>query len=177
MLLSYRIPGTGMVSRGPACRHPIPKVRFCKRGDRVLNRAVPFSEVLTRVAAPGQIRCLVRHAEVPDTEMVLREELAAQAETPDLFLIRARGISPCAEELGRLVFLKLMPLVIRANGAVLPADLPVLFRILGNILCGVYHDEWCVHRGIIGLLSDWSSDQEEEKKPSGFFDLRLVIRS
>ena len=73
--------------------------------------------------------------------MVLCEELAAGAETPDLFFIRAGGVSPCAEELGRLVFLKMMRPVVWAYRAVLPADLPVLFRILRNILRGINHDE------------------------------------
>ena len=94
-----------------------------------------------RDTEPRKKKYLVRHAEVPDTEMVLCEDLAASTETPDLFLIRARGVSACAEELGRLVFFKGMGLVVRAYGAVLPADLPVLFRILGNIPCGVNHDE------------------------------------
>ena len=73
--------------------------------------------------------------------MVLCEELAARTETPDLFLIRARRVSACAEELGRLVFFKMMTLVVRAYRAVLPADLPVLFCIFGNIPGGVDHDE------------------------------------
>ena len=73
--------------------------------------------------------------------MVLCEELAARTETPDLFLIRARGVSACAEELGRLVFFKVMILVVRAYSAVLPADILVLFGILGNIPGGVNHDE------------------------------------
>jgi hypothetical protein len=73
--------------------------------------------------------------------MVLCEELAARTETPDLFLIRARGVSACTEELGRLVFFKVMILVVRAYGAVLPADLLVLFGILGIILGGIDHDE------------------------------------
>jgi len=85
--------------------------------------------------------CLVRNAEVSDTEMVLCEELAGRTETSDFFFVRARGVSACAEELGRLKFFKGMSLVIRAYCAVLPADLPVLFRILGNIFGGINHNE------------------------------------
>lgn len=83
--------------------------------------------------------------------MVLCEELTGRAETPDLFFIRARGIPACAEEFGWLVFSKGMGLVVRAYGAVLPADLPVLLRIFRNILGGVYHDECVVQCRIIGF--------------------------
>jgi len=83
----------------------------------------------------------VRDAEVPDPEMVLCKELAAHAETPDLFFIRAGGVPACAEEFGRLEILEGMRLVVRAYRAVLPADLPVLFGILGNIFGWIYHDE------------------------------------
>jgi hypothetical protein len=83
----------------------------------------------------------VPDAEVPDAEMVLGEKLAGDTETTDLFLIRARGVSACAEELGRLVFFQGVGLVVRADRAVLPADLPVLFGILNDIFGGIYHDE------------------------------------
>ena len=73
--------------------------------------------------------------------MVLCEELAARAETPDLFLIRARRVPACTEELCGLEFLEGMGLVVRADRAVLPADLPVLFGILNRIFWGVNHDE------------------------------------
>lgn len=88
---------------------------------------------------------LVRNAEVSDTKMVLGKDLAGRTETSDLFFIRARGVSACAEELGRLIFFKGMSLVVRAYFAVLPADLPVLFRIFWNILNGINHNR-CVVR-------------------------------
>ena len=83
----------------------------------------------------------MRDAEITDTEMVFREELAARAETPDLFCRRGRGSSACAEEFRGLVFFKRMSLVVWAYGAVLPADLPVLFSILDNILGGINHND------------------------------------
>jgi hypothetical protein len=94
--------------------------------------------------APGEFRrpkekinrkkiiCLPSDAEVPAAEMVLREERAGRAEAADLFHGRGRGRPAAAEELGRLVFFERMALVVLADGAVFPAELPVLFRILYN---------------------------------------------
>jgi len=62
--------------------------------------------------------------------MVLREELAGRAEAADLFHGGGRGCPAAAEELGRVVFFERMALVVLADGAVFPADLPVLFRVL-----------------------------------------------
>lgn len=72
--------------------------------------------------------------------MVLCEELAARAVTPDLFFVRAGGPSAGAEEFVRLEFFKGMSLVVRAYPAVLPADLPVLFGIFDRIFVGIYHN-------------------------------------
>jgi hypothetical protein len=83
----------------------------------------------------------VRVTEKSDTEMVLREDLAARTETSDLFFIRAGRISGYTEELGRLIFFKGMSLVVRAYFAVFPADLPVLFCILWNIFSRINHNE------------------------------------
>ena len=62
--------------------------------------------------------------------MVLREERAGRAEAADLFHVLGTGRPAAAEELGRLVFFERMALVVLADGAVFPAGLPVLFRIL-----------------------------------------------
>jgi hypothetical protein len=71
--------------------------------------------------------------------MVLVEDLAARTETPDLFFLQAGGLAPGTEDLGGLEFFQVMGFVIRAYGAVLAANLPVLFRIFGNILGRIYH--------------------------------------
>jgi hypothetical protein len=94
---------------------------------------------------PGQI--LAVNAEIPDTEVVFREQFAGQTETPNLFPFRACGPSPGAEKFGWLEFFKAMCLVVWANSAVLPADLPVLFRILGNIPGRVYHKKVLYQEG------------------------------
>ena len=78
--------------------------------------------------------------EIADPEMVFCEELAGHTETPDLFLCRRRGRSASAEEFGRLVFFKGMSLVVRADPAVFPADLPVLFGIFNHIFSGINHN-------------------------------------
>ena len=72
--------------------------------------------------------------------MVLIEDLATRAVTPYLFFVRTRGPSAGAEEFVRLEFFKGMSLVMRAYLAVLPADLPVLFRIFRNILGRIDHN-------------------------------------
>lgn len=78
--------------------------------------------------------------------MVLCEELAGRAETTNLFYCRGRGLSPGTEESVGLVSLKGMVLVTRAFGAGPPADLPVLFGVLYDILVGDYHkQEVCDH--------------------------------
>ena len=76
--------------------------------------------------------------------MVFYEERAGRAETADLFHVLGIRGSAAAEELGRLVFFERMTLVILADGAVFPADLPVLFRILDFYFTG-FHKE-----GIVG---------------------------
>ena len=64
--------------------------------------------------------------------MVLHKKRAGRAETANLFHVLGIGRPAAAEELGRLVFFERMALVILADGAVFPADRPVLFRILDN---------------------------------------------
>ena len=83
----------------------------------------------------------MRNAEVSNAKVVPGEQFAPYAETTDLFLIRAGRVSPCTEELGRLVFLKGMGFVVRAYCAVPPADLPVLFGIFRNTSGRVNHNE------------------------------------
>jgi hypothetical protein len=73
--------------------------------------------------------------------MVFCKELAANAETPDLFCRRCGGSPESAEEFGWLVFFQGMGLVVRANFAILPADCPVLFGVLDNIFWWVNHNE------------------------------------
>ena len=72
--------------------------------------------------------------------MVLIEDLATRAVTPYLFFVRTRGSSAGAKEFGWLEFFKGMSLVMRAYLAVLPADLPVLFRIFRNIFGRIDHN-------------------------------------
>lgn len=71
--------------------------------------------------------------------MVFCEELAAQAVAPDFFFVFARGPAAYAEELFWLAVLKVVRPVGRADRAVLPADLPVLLGVLGNIFTAGYH--------------------------------------
>jgi len=89
---------------------------------------------------PKDKKCLAVNAEVADTEMVLIEDLASRTVTPDLFFVRTSRPSTGAEEFGWLEFFKGMSLVMRAYLAVLPADLPVLFRIFGNIFGRIDHN-------------------------------------
>jgi hypothetical protein len=72
--------------------------------------------------------------------MVLIEDLATRAVTPDLFFVRTSRPSAGTEEFGWLKFFKGMSLVVRAYLAVLPADLPVLFRIFRNIFGRIDHN-------------------------------------
>lgn len=72
--------------------------------------------------------------------MVLIEDLATRAVTPDLFSVRTGGPSAGAEEFGWLELFKGMSLVMRTYLAVLPADLPVLFRIFRNIFGRINHN-------------------------------------
>ncbi len=81
---------------------------------------------------------------MPDGKIVLVEELAGRAETARLFLCRGRRHSACAEEHVGLIAFKGILLVARACPAVLPADLPVLFRILHNGRVAFHHNEWIV---------------------------------
>jgi len=79
-------------------------------------------------------------AEVSAAEMVFREKFAGWAETTYLPHIRCRGGSASAEELVWLVFFQGMTLVVLANRAVLPADLPVLFGVFYNrFVAGAKH--------------------------------------
>jgi hypothetical protein len=71
--------------------------------------------------------------------MVLRKELAGRAEAAYLFHGRGSGRPACAEEFGRLVFLKGMMLVVLAYFAVLPAGLPVLFGIRYTVFALIKH--------------------------------------
>jgi hypothetical protein len=78
---------------------------------------------------------------VPDTKVstakvVLREELAGRTEAPDLPHGWGVGCPAPAEEFGGLVFFQGMVLVVLTYRAVLPADLPVLFRV-GNTVFGL----------------------------------------
>jgi hypothetical protein len=79
---------------------------------------------------------LVPDAEIAAAEVVLREELAGRAEAPDLPHGGGVGCPAPAEEFGGLVFFQGMALVVLAYRAVLPADLPVLFRV-GNTVFGL----------------------------------------
>jgi hypothetical protein len=76
--------------------------------------------------------CLSSHAVVAAAEMVLREERAGRAEAADLFHILGTGRSTGAEKLFGLVPVQIVPFIVLADGAVFPAGLPVLFRILYN---------------------------------------------
>jgi hypothetical protein len=69
------------------------------------------------------------HAEITAAEVVFREDLAGRAETADLPHGRGIGRPATAEKFGGLVFFQRMAFVVLAYGAVLPADLPVLFGI------------------------------------------------
>ena len=80
----------------------------------------------------GKKVCLPSDAVISAAEMVLHKERACRAEAADLFHVRGIRGSTAAEELSRLVFFERMAFVILADGAVFPADCPVLFRILDN---------------------------------------------
>jgi hypothetical protein len=71
--------------------------------------------------------------------MVLREELAGRAEAADLPHGRGCGRSACAEKFRGLVFFQGMMFVVLTYRAVLPADLPVLFRIRYTVFALVQH--------------------------------------
>ena len=79
------------------------------------------------------------YAEISATEMVLREELAGRAEAADLPHGRGCGCSACAEKFRGLVFFQGMTFVVLAYRAVLPADLPVLFRIRYTVFALIQH--------------------------------------
>jgi hypothetical protein len=95
---------------------------------------------------------LIPGAEVPDTEMVFQEDRAGHAETPDLFFVGTGRHAPCAEEFGWLELFEVVRPVVRAVCAVLAADCTVLLSILDDCLSRRYHEEWCMHGGIIGFF-------------------------
>ena len=95
--------------------------------------------MVARTGRPASLLHLIPCAEVPDTEMVSQEDRAGNAETPDLFLVRAGGYTPCTEEPVRLEVLVVMGLVVRAVPAVRAADCTVLFRIFDNDSSTRYH--------------------------------------
>jgi hypothetical protein len=68
-------------------------------------------------------------AEIAAPEVVLREELAGRAEAADLPHRRGIRRPASAEKFSGLVFFQGMTFVVLAYRAVLPAYLPVLFRI------------------------------------------------
>ena len=79
-------------------------------------------------------------AEVSAAEMVLREKFAGRAETAYLPHIRCRRGSASVKEFGGLVIFQRMTLVVLANRAVFPADLPVLFGVFYNrFVAGAKH--------------------------------------
>ncbi|MEI8332030.1 MAG: hypothetical protein WCF90_10360 [Methanomicrobiales archaeon] len=84
--------------------------------------------------------------------MVLVEDLAARAETSDLFFLLAGGLDPCVEELGRLEFIQVVGFIIRVYGVLLAADLPVFFRIFGGIHGRIYCSTFSGQGWIIGFL-------------------------
>lgn len=71
--------------------------------------------------------------------MVFREKFTGRAEAPDLSHGRGSGRSSCAEELGRLKFLKGVVPVVLAYRAVLPADLPVFLGIRDTVFGLIHH--------------------------------------
>jgi hypothetical protein len=87
---------------------------------------------------------LVFETEVPYDETVLRIQFTGRTIAVQLFLGGARCYSACAEEGIRLKFFKGILLIGRAYSAVLPAYLPVLFRVLHSTYIGF-------HRG--GMVS------------------------
>jgi len=64
--------------------------------------------------------------------VVFGEEFAGRAETTDDLHVGCRGLTAGAEQFGRLVVLERVFLVVLAVQAVLPAELPVLFRVFDN---------------------------------------------
>ena len=75
---------------------------------------------------------LPSYAVVPAPEVVLGKERAGRAKAADLFHVLGRGRPAAAEELFGLVPAKIVPFIVLADGAVLPADLLVLFRDLNR---------------------------------------------
>lgn len=70
---------------------------------------------------------------------MLRVQFAGRTITVQLFLGRGRRASACTEEYIRLIFFKGVMPAGRADSAVLPANLPVLFRILYNTHTGFHN--------------------------------------
>jgi hypothetical protein len=89
---------------------------------------------------------------MPDNETVAGEELAGRAEAAFVFLYRGLGRSASAEEFPRRVSFKGILPVCRACMTGLPADLPVLFRILHTGRVRFHGNEEIVRWGIIGFL-------------------------
>jgi hypothetical protein len=85
-----------------------------------------------KIIKPEEKNLLSPYAVISAAEMVLHKKRAGRAEAADLFHVLGIRGSAAAEELGRLVFFERMALVVLADGAVFPADCPVLFRILDN---------------------------------------------
>ena len=104
-------------------------------------------------------KTLILHTEVPDDETVPGEELAGRAVAALLFPDRDRRHPACAEEFSRLVLPEGILQVTRAYMTGLPADLPVLFRILYPCRVRFLHDEGIYQRRIIGF--PWSIRNEK----------------
>jgi len=64
--------------------------------------------------------------------MVFKVDLAAGTEAVDLFHAGLGGLPKGAEKFRGLTFPELVVLVVRADGAVLPAYCPVLFSVFNN---------------------------------------------
>jgi hypothetical protein len=93
------------------------------------------------------------HAVETATLVVPDVELAARAETADHLHARAGRLPEGAEELGWLELVELVLFVVLAVPAVLPADRPVLFRVLHNgFVCGLKHGKKREQRSVIDLF-------------------------
>jgi hypothetical protein len=103
----------------------------CHRASDLYEGVISFCQNGPKKNQQEEIR-LPSYAVVPAAEMVFREERAGRAEAADLFHVRGIGAPAATEELGWLVFFERMTLVVLADGAVFPADLPVLFGVFYN---------------------------------------------
>ena len=98
-----------------------------------------------------QKECLAPDAEIPAAAVVLREELARRTETSDDPHVRCSRRPAAAEEFLGLVLFQVVVLVVLAVYAVLPADLPVLFRVVDHGLVGYDHGKTGLRSGLIDL--------------------------